>query len=103
MTVLTIRTNLTYNSYKSVDNNIIPNMGTNYSQRGNKLFPAWELVVLRQNRFYSVLVFHSLGVMPVTDLKVRKKEVSLAKPDASQISGIFLSVSFISFWAYATR
>ena len=48
MAVLTIRTNLTYNSYKSVDRNIIPNVGTNYSQRGNKLFPAWELVVLRQ-------------------------------------------------------
>ena len=42
MTVLTIRTNLTYNSYKSVDRNIIPNVGTNYSQRGNKTFPTWE-------------------------------------------------------------
>lgn len=103
MAVLTIRTNLTYNSYKSVGiilfptwEQVIPNMGTLYSQRGNKLFND-------RNRFYSVLVFHSLGVMPVTDLKVRKKDVSLAKPDANQISGIFLSVSFISFWAYATR
>ena len=35
MTALTIRTNLTYNSYKSVDRNIIPNVGTNNFQRGN--------------------------------------------------------------------
>ena len=35
MTVLTIRTNLTYNSYKSVNFRIIPNVGTNNSQRGN--------------------------------------------------------------------
>ena len=45
MTVLTIRTNLTYNSYKSVDRNIIPNVGTMYSQRGNKLFPTWEQII----------------------------------------------------------
>ena len=35
MTVLTIRTNLTYNSYKSVNFRIFPNMGINYSQHGN--------------------------------------------------------------------
>ena len=45
MTVLTIRTNLTYNSYKSVNFRIIPNVGTNYSQRGNKLFPTWEQII----------------------------------------------------------
>lgn len=45
MTVLTIRTNLTYNSYKSVNFRIIPNVGTKHSQRGNKLFPTWEQIV----------------------------------------------------------
>ncbi len=45
MTVLTICTNLTYNSYKSVNFRIIPNMGINYSQHGNKLFPTWEQIV----------------------------------------------------------
>ncbi len=45
MTVLTIRTNLTYNSYKSVNFHIIPNVGTKHSQHGNKLFPTWEQMV----------------------------------------------------------
>lgn len=45
MTVLTIRTNLTYNSYKSVNFRIFPNVGTKHSQHGNKLFPTWEQII----------------------------------------------------------
>ena len=45
MTALTIRTNLTYNSYKSVNFRIFPNVGTKHSQHGNKLFPTWEQIV----------------------------------------------------------
>ena len=41
MTVLTIRTNLTYNSYKSVDRNIIPNVGTNGLIAGNTSILPW--------------------------------------------------------------
>ena len=39
----------------------------------------------------SILAFHSLGVIPVKALNVRKNEVSLAKPDAIHTSEIFLS------------
>ena len=38
-------------------------------------------------------VLNSLGVMPVTLLKVRKKEVSVEKPDAIHTSEIFFSGS----------
>lgn len=43
------------------------------------------VVFLQESKgiIYSPLSFHSLGVMPVRALKVRKKEVSLAKPDST--------------------
>ena len=41
MTVLTIRTNLTYNSYKSVNFRIFPNVGTNGLIVGNDSILSW--------------------------------------------------------------
>jgi hypothetical protein len=34
---------------------------------------------------------HSRGVMPVTDLKLRKKDASVLNPDAEVIATIFMS------------
>jgi hypothetical protein len=46
MTVLTIRTNLTYNSYKSVDRNIIPNVGTSCFTTGIDSIQCWSSIHL---------------------------------------------------------
>ena len=40
-----------------------------------------ESIFFKKGCFYDLLS-HSLGVMPVMALKVRKKEPSLAKPDS---------------------
>ena len=49
-------------------------------------------------------VFHSFGVMPVANLKLRKKDDSVANPDSVQICDSLRSGrSLSSRWAYATR
>ena len=61
-------------------------------------------IVNLQVDYEDFVAIHSLGAMPVTALKARKKEDSVEKPEAMLTSAIFLSGCWRSnCWAYSMR